>query len=54
MTSTLNSGDYEVVSAATACARCGKPVTVQVFRGRAGAPNSAALHLGCAMALEGH
>ena len=54
MTPTLNPHDYEVVSAVKACARCGKPVTVQVFRGRADAANNTALHLGCAMALEGH
>lgn len=54
MTPTLNPRDYEVVSAAKACTRCGKPVTGQVFRGRADAPNNTALHLGCAMALEGH
>lgn len=54
MTHTLNPGDYEVVAAVKACAHCSKPVTVQVFRGRADAPNNTALHLGCAMALEGH
>ena len=54
MTPTLNPRDYEVITAIKACAHCGKPVTVQMFRGRADAPHNTALHLGCAMALEGH
>jgi len=46
--------DYQVVPAVKPCARCGKPLTLQVFRINADAPNTTALHLACAMAEEGH
>lgn len=46
--------EHEVITIVKACARCTRPLTVQVFRGNASAPNTTALHLGCAMALEGH
>jgi hypothetical protein len=45
--------DYQILHAVKPCVRCGKPLTMQVFRINADAPNTIALHLACAMAEEG-
>jgi hypothetical protein len=46
--------DYQLVPIVRPCVRCGRPLTMQVFRTNVDAPNTTALHLACAMAEEGH